>query len=104
MENHSPSRAWDFYEHIDCTYWLYVFSTARLIPSLCILTAIPSPHWTQTHIHTHTHTHTHTCMYICTHRHKHTHTYTHIYTQTHICVHAPSCFLSPMHGHDERTT
>jgi hypothetical protein len=20
MENHSPSRAWDFYEHIDCTY------------------------------------------------------------------------------------
>lgn len=32
-ENSSHSRACYFYQHIDFTYWLYVFSRARLTPS-----------------------------------------------------------------------
>ena len=34
-EKSSPSRTCNLYEDVDFTYWLYVFSRARLTPSLC---------------------------------------------------------------------
>lgn len=41
-ENSSHSRACYFYQHIDFTYWLYVFGRARLTPS---------PHIPHCHLH-----------------------------------------------------